>query len=67
MPHPKDDGFKRANAQRLHTLEDVVFCCRRNGVTIRSFLPTSGFAIDGNGQVYWTVDPSASEGDRYGK
>jgi hypothetical protein len=65
MPHPKEPDFERVNNQRLHTLEDVVNTCRRLGVKIRCFLPTSGFAIDENNQIWWTTGPAPSEVDRY--
>lgn len=68
MPNPKGNpDFKEDNDQRLHTLEDVTLCCRRNGVIVRSFLPTSGFAVDENGGVWWTSDPAAGDEDRYEK
>ncbi len=66
-PRVEEYDFAGSNATRLHTLEDVVLCCRRNGVAIRSFIPSSGFAVDANGQVYWTTDPSEREGDRFAK
>ncbi len=68
MPNQKGNpNFIEDNDQRLHTLEDVTNCCRRNGVTVRNFLPTSGFAVDENGWVWWTSDPAVGDGDRYEK
>jgi len=65
MPEPKEPDFKRVNNQRLYTLEDVVKTCHRNGIKIRCFIPTSGFALDENNQIWWTRDPAPSEVERY--
>ena len=54
-----DPNWQENNSTRLHALEEVVAFLRNGNVSITAYLPTSGFAIDESGWVYWTQPPGA--------
>jgi len=64
--NPNDPLWISSNEARLHTLQDVTAFLRTAKVKITAYLPTSGFAVDESGWVYWTESPlTADEAARF--
>ncbi len=58
---PANAEVREQNSNRLYTLQDVVSFLQFHNVPITAYLPTSGFAVDANGWVYWSESPGSPD------